>query len=85
MFRRETQSLLKARAKALEKAEQRVEDLVEENRQLREIRIDAEHRATKYARAVRKIEIILNEKGQGSIVDRNDKIKEVLSDLANQL
>lgn len=64
---------------------EKVEDLQEENRQLREIRIDAEHRATEYARAVRKMEIILNEKGQGSIVDRNDKIKEVLSDLGNQL
>jgi len=46
MFRRETQSLLKARAKALEEAEQRVEDLVEENKAVyeenRELRYENE-------------------------------------------
>ena len=54
------------------------ENLINENAELKEIRINAERRATEYARKIKQIENIVLQKGQGSIVDRFDKIKEVI-------
>lgn len=59
-----------------------IEQLHEEKRQNRELRNDldnAETRATEYARKLKAIENIIFKNGQGSIVDRFDKIKEVIS------
>ena len=85
MFRRETQSLLKARAKALEEAEQRVEDLVEENKAVYE-----ENRELRYENEVIKDAFKEIQKLTESNTYNNDrailsKIKEVLCDLGNQL
>ena len=60
-----------------------IEQLHEEKRQNRELRNDldnAETRATEYARKLKAIENIMFENGQGSIVDRFDKIKELVRD-----
>lgn len=60
-----------------------IEQLHEEKRQNRELRNDldnAETRATEYARKLKAIENIIFENGQGSIVDRFDKIKELVRD-----
>mgnify|MGYP001095438679 CR=1 FL=1 len=60
----------------------------EEKQQNRELRNDldnAETRATEYARKLKAIENIIFKNGQGSIVDRFDKIKEVItSDQTNK-
>ena len=59
-----------------------IERLHEEKQQNRELRNDldnAETRATEYARKLKAIENIIFKNGQGSIVDRFDKIKEVIS------
>lgn len=59
-----------------------IEKLHEEKQQNRELRNDldnAETRATEYARKLKAIENIIFKNGQGSIVDRFDKIKEVIS------
>ena len=59
-----------------------IEQLHEEKQQNRELRNDldnAETRATEYARKLKAIENIIFKNGQGSIVDRFDKIKEVIS------
>ena len=58
-----------------------IEQLYEEKQQNRELRNDldnAEIRATEFARKLKSIENIIFENGQGSIVDRFDKIKEVI-------
>lgn len=63
----------------------KLEELIKENQELKEIRINAESRATQYARKIKQIEDIVLQKGQGTIVDRFDKIKEVItSDQTNQ-
>lgn len=59
------------------------EQLHEEKQQNRELRNDlenAEVRATEFARKLKSIENIMFENGQGSIVDRFDKIKELVRD-----
>ena len=65
-----------------------IERLHEEKQQNRELRNDldnAETRATEYARKLKAIENIIFKNGQGSIVDRFDKIKEVItSDQTNK-
>lgn len=63
MFRRheETQKLLKASRESLRLAENKVEELTEKNYRLRKFVMD--------------IATITHEKGQGTIVDRYDKIK----------
>ena len=65
-----------------------IERLHEEKQQKRELRNDldnAETRATEYARKLKAIENIIFKNGQGSIVDRFDKIKEVItSDQTNK-
>lgn len=65
-----------------------IEKLHEEKQQNRELRNDldnAETRATEYARKLKAIENIIFKNGQGSIVDRFDKIKEVItSDQTNK-
>ena len=65
-----------------------IEQLHEEKQQNRELRNDldnAETRATEYARKLKAIENIMFKSGQGSIVDRFDKIKEVItSDQTNK-
>lgn len=68
----EAESLARASRKSLKEAEDEIEEL-------KEIRINAESRATEYARKIKKIENIVLQKGQGSIVDRFDKIKEVIT------
>lgn len=55
-------------------------ELIEENSELKEIRINAEIRATQYARKIKQIEDIVLQKGQGSIVDRFDAIKKLVTD-----
>lgn len=60
-----------------------IEQLHEEKQQNRELRNDldnAEIRATEFARKLKSIENIIFENGQGSIVDRFDKIKELVRD-----
>ena len=60
-----------------------IEQLHEEKQQSRELRNDldnAEIRATEFARKLKAIENIIFENGQGSIVDRFDKIKELVRD-----
>lgn len=65
-----------------------IEKLHEEKQQNRELRNDldnAETRATEYVRKLKAIENIIFKNGQGSIVDRFDKIKEVItSDQTNK-
>lgn len=52
---------------------------------LQEEKENAENRALEYARKIKQIEDIVLQKGQGTIVDRFDKIKEVItSDQTNQ-
>ena len=52
---------------------------------LQEEKENAESRALEYARKIKQIEDIVLQKGQGTIVDRFDKIKEVItSDQTNQ-
>lgn len=60
-----------------------IERLHEEKQQNRELRNDldnAETRATEYARKLKSIENIIFKNGQGSIVDRFDKIKKLVRD-----
>ena len=54
------------------------ENLLDENINLKNTKINAEKRATEYARKIKQIEDITLKQGQGTIVDRFDKIKEVI-------
>lgn len=55
-------------------------DLTQENEELKKDKNNAESRATQYARKLKQIEDIVLQKGRGTIVDRIDKIKEVITD-----
>lgn len=68
MFRRhkETQRLLKASRKSLKEAEDRAETMTAKK--------------NKAERLIRDISIVLNQEGQGTIVDRYDKIKMLVDD-----
>ena len=54
-------------------------ELMQENSELKEIRDNAEVRAIQFARELKQVEDIVLQEGQGSIVDRFDKIKEVIT------
>ena len=68
MFRKhkETQKLLKTSRKNLRHAEDKIEELTKENRKLRKFVINTA--------------MIIYDKGQGTIVDRYDKIKMLVDD-----
>ena len=64
---------------------ERLHEVKQQNRELRNDLDNAETRATEYARKLKAIENIMFKNGQGSIVDRFDKIKEVItSDQTNK-
>ena len=65
--------------------EKELDEYKTENRELKRIRIEAEHRATTYARAIKQIEDEMQNQQFNSVENLTNKIKSILETISTRI